>query len=441
MSADESRKIKYRNLLEDVPDQALFFGAFIIGAFSIISLKVASVDQRIVTSLPIGLMAIYAAIAVYTKRYRIREDRVGDNLYYLGFLFTLVSLAYSLWAYTSELSAIQTIIDSFGVALATTICGLMGRVFFNQMREDPVEYEREARMELADAARAVKSEMAGVAISMSDFRRQMQQRIEETLSEASTTTRRTLNENLEAFSTVGVEVIRKINEAFDSFGDQSRKLNDVAGVTVSALEALFGRISRIEASPDLLSLKLDPVIRRFADVADEALARGREHAADMKALRKLLDSIGKVAERTKDALAAAETGAAADLTEFRKALSESSASISTISASLGVAREKLERGSEGYSHTIRNLEEVLRQETDASRALTEDLRKSFQAQSDLTRKTSTELMDAIAADLAAVRKYRTQIETMLEASTTMVGDVERALVSLSNNLVERLNAA
>src|SRR4051794_3271851 len=110
MSADESRKIKYRNLLEDVPDQALFFGAFIIGAFSIISLKVASVDQRIVTSLPIGLMAIYAAIAVYTKRYRIREDRVGDNLYYLGFLFTLVSLAYSLWAYTSELSAIQTII-------------------------------------------------------------------------------------------------------------------------------------------------------------------------------------------------------------------------------------------------------------------------------------------------------------------------------------------
>ena len=44
-------------------------------------------------------MASYALLALVTKRYRLREDKVGDNIYYLGFLFTLVSLAYALHVY------------------------------------------------------------------------------------------------------------------------------------------------------------------------------------------------------------------------------------------------------------------------------------------------------------------------------------------------------
>jgi hypothetical protein len=441
ITSDDGSRVKHKNLLDDVPDQLLFFGCFVVGAASIIVLKAASIDQRIVTAVPIALMSIYAGIAVYTRRYRIREDRVGDNLYYLGFLFTLVSLAYALAAYTAELSAIQTIIENFGIALATTIVGLMLRVVFNQMREDPVEYEREARIELADAARAVKSEMAGVAVSMSDFRRQMQQRIEEAMSEASSTTKRTLEQNVESFSRVGTEVIGRINEAFGSFGEQSKRLNDVAAMTVDALETLFNRISRIEASPDLLAMKLDPVIKKFAEVSEEALARGREHAADMKALRRLLDSTMKTAERMKGALEAAETGAATELAEFGRVLSSSSTSAAQLGETLEGMRSKLERGFESHDQAIRDMNEVLGREIEAGRALSEELRRSFQAQSDLTRKASTELMDTIAGDLAAVKRYRTEIEAVLDASTTMLGDVEKALVSLSHVLVEKLNVA
>src|ERR1700679_1237765 len=92
----------YRNPFADRLDQILFFGFFAAGTVSIWTLKLLGINQYIVTAVPLALMAIYALIAIVTKRYRVREDRVGDNIYYLGFLFTLVSLAYALYVYSPD---------------------------------------------------------------------------------------------------------------------------------------------------------------------------------------------------------------------------------------------------------------------------------------------------------------------------------------------------
>ena len=62
----------------------------------------------------------------------------GDNLYYMGFLFTLTSLAVSLYQFSTVGSAEQ-IVQNFGIAIASTIAGITLRIMFNQMRRDPVE--------------------------------------------------------------------------------------------------------------------------------------------------------------------------------------------------------------------------------------------------------------------------------------------------------------
>ena len=99
-------------------------------------------------------MIFYAALMATARLLRLRDDQAGDNLYYMGFLFTLTSLAVSLYQFSSTGSSEQ-IVRNFGIAIASNIAGIPLRILFHQMRRDPAEVESTARIELADASRRV----------------------------------------------------------------------------------------------------------------------------------------------------------------------------------------------------------------------------------------------------------------------------------------------
>ena len=117
------------------------------------------------------------------RLFRLRDDQSGDNLYYMGFLFTLTSLAVSLYQFSAAGSAEQ-IVQNFGIAIASTIAGITLRIFFNQMRRDPVEVEATARLELAEASRRVKRELESAILEFGYFRRMTQQSVTDALDEA-----------------------------------------------------------------------------------------------------------------------------------------------------------------------------------------------------------------------------------------------------------------
>ncbi len=80
-------------------------------------------------------------------------ERAGDELYYVGFLYTLISLVlslifvYSASAFTGgrgvayESKAIHELVGSFGIALLTTIFGVFFRIVFQTMLRDDLEEE------------------------------------------------------------------------------------------------------------------------------------------------------------------------------------------------------------------------------------------------------------------------------------------------------------
>src|SRR5205823_5195428 len=115
-----------------------------------------------VTSIPVAIMLLYALCVKFLPFFRLREDQAGDNLYYMGFLFTLTSLGVSLYQFRADGPA-EEIVQNFGVAVGSTIAGVALRVLFNQMRLDPVDVEQSARLELAEAARRVRKELDGTA--------------------------------------------------------------------------------------------------------------------------------------------------------------------------------------------------------------------------------------------------------------------------------------
>ena len=135
---------------------ALAFMAFVVGGSAyIIAAKLNEIGRIYVTLVPVLIMISYAVLVWSARSLRLRDDQAGDNLYYMGFLFTLTSLGVSLYQFNAERAA-EDIVQNFGIAIGSTITGIALRVVFNQMRRDPIEVERLMRLELADAARRVR---------------------------------------------------------------------------------------------------------------------------------------------------------------------------------------------------------------------------------------------------------------------------------------------
>ncbi len=154
------------------------------------------------------------------------------------------------------------------------------------MREDPEEYEREARLSLAEASSELRAQLFGIAGDLSSFKRAMLQITEEGIRDVADTAKTSMSNTVDQFAGIANEVIEKILLAFAAFSDHSAQLNDIASKNVDALETLFQRIENIEASPNLVSEKLEPIIEKLNEVADEAMRRNRNQTNDLKRVKR-----------------------------------------------------------------------------------------------------------------------------------------------------------
>jgi len=124
----------------------IFVAFFFIGSIGVVTLKENDFGPFVTIAYSFAVMMIYIAFCG-SRPYPIHADIIGDNIYYLGFLFTLVSLAYTLYKFTSTDNEIDQIIKNFGIALSTTLIGVVGRVYFNQTHNDD---DDDALEEVAD---------------------------------------------------------------------------------------------------------------------------------------------------------------------------------------------------------------------------------------------------------------------------------------------------
>ena len=96
----------------------IFFGVFtLVGVAFIVLAKSLAWPATVVTGAPVALMVGYAAAIIALRRLRLRDDQTGDNFYYMGFIFTLTSLAMSLIQYSTG-SDVSEIVVNFVVAVA-----------------------------------------------------------------------------------------------------------------------------------------------------------------------------------------------------------------------------------------------------------------------------------------------------------------------------------
>ena len=261
MHIKQAKRRKKGETLGSFTDQSCFLVAFASGALSIMSLKYLGARQIVVTLVPVVIMLSYLALMISFRRLRVDDDQAGDNLYYLGFLYTLVSLGCALFQYSGA-SSRESIIQNFGIALTTTIVGLICRVVFGTMRHDPVETEREIRKQLTTVAARLRDQLIQANHIFETASVAVQQQSAEALAGYAQKLDEMVTTSLQGTSTH----LTALTEHTQAMSSETAKL-------VSAVGSLVERVNAVEAPRDLIGQQLSPAVAALQKAADGIHAR------------------------------------------------------------------------------------------------------------------------------------------------------------------------
>jgi len=174
-----------------------------------------------------------------------QEDRLGDELYYLGLTYTLVSVAHALWAFSGVVD-VDRLVSDFSVALLSTLAGIVGRVLL---------YEKHAsRKETFDADEGMarlRNEIEGTVRQMQDFR----QGLATYVQQASDNAVQSMNTAFASFSTSAKEISEAAKAMNSSLKKSANAFDKSFSRIGDASEALRMRVSELaEGTKSLVSL-------------------------------------------------------------------------------------------------------------------------------------------------------------------------------------------
>ena len=274
-----------RYVIRDYGPMVLFASITIGGMIFIWSSKLMEWSLPIVTGVPLVLMAIYFVVSLAFAGFRLHNEQAGDNLYYMGFLFTLSSLGVSLYLFAGETS-IETIVRNFGIAVTSTIAGVTLRILFNQMRRDPIDIERSVRHELAEMTRRVRTELDSSSREFSHYRRVSNQMLSEGFEEIARQAERNGQEINKILEMLAKQAVTPINDAAAQLTATTSQLSEIIGTFGAAVENVGKKLEEIRAPEDVVRAELAPAIAAIREMSE----------AQLQPLRNIELALGRVAE-------------------------------------------------------------------------------------------------------------------------------------------------
>jgi hypothetical protein len=360
----------------------VFISVVLAGCAYIIAAKLEGVRPAYVTFVPIAAMLAYALLITLARALRLRDDQSGDNLYYMGFLFTLTSLGVSLYQFSATQAA-EEIVQNFGIAIGSTIAGIGLRVIFNQMRRDPVEVEQRMRLELAEAARRVRRELDSSVVEFGYFRRSAQQSAVDSLNHMTETfdqlvvkffarldeitknatipveaASRTSGAGLAALSkTIGATLAAGVGR----LSAETEKLSDQVAMIAAALDAMTVRFNAMQTPERVIEVRLEPIADLLTQAVERAIAQSESQA---KAVQEALAIASSAAVSSNDLVAALRGEFGATTAANRSAIEAAMTMIKSTEAALNEITVNSRDYVEALGIVVARADETMRTFTD-----------------------------------------------------------------------------
>jgi hypothetical protein len=418
---------RFQRLLRDTVnnsaalDKGVFLATFGIGAAFMVVAKALGAGQFFVTTVPLMLMVLYMGGILYFRRLRVDAAQAGDNLYYLGFLYTLTSLSLALYYFSESAVDKGGIITNFGIALATTILGILLRVVCGQMQHDPIETERQTRMELVELATKLRDDLIVVRGSMDVALVAVQQQAAATL-----------NGYAAQLNGMAGDLVEKTSSHFKSLSQEAGRFNEGTSQLVAAVESLVDRVNHIQAPNDLLATKLAPCVEAISEASDEVRKRAKADKGIVEKLAAAVENVATVAEKAETKIqAAAEEGGKAEALL---------AKLSTIAEKFDQAATRSKETAE-QARTVVAANEALQSELNdslsrVSASLSEGARLIVTRQDAALK----QLEAAVTETVLRMKSHNEALASELAQSRQYTEDVHSALVSVAKSVTKQLNS-
>lgn len=266
------------------------------------------------------MMFLYMAVNMLPGL-RVNSEQAGDNLYYMGFIYTLTSLGVSLYKFTGE-SSIEDVVRNFGIAIISTVTGIALRIFFNQMPRDPADIKKAVRTELAEMTRRVRAELDNSAMEFSAYRRVSNQMLSEGFEEIARQAEKNgeaVRAAIEAMSSKAVESIQATSAQLLATLEESHKsmahlsetnmnnivklsgqmeavattLTDKSKQVSDAFDSVIEKYSAARSPDEVLRIEVSPAIESIRTLVESHSRAIGENASDTReTAKKILAGLG-----------------------------------------------------------------------------------------------------------------------------------------------------
>lgn len=352
---------RYEKPVDDRYDKWLFSVAALFGVAGILVLKALHAPPLILAALPAVILLAYTMYIINSARFSASMDRAGDNVYYLGLIFTLVSLAYALWQlgprqHDEADDLTFELISNFGIALSSTIFGLFFRIFIQQFRNDPVDIEQTARIELGDAVRQLRNELYLMTSDVNSYRRAVSQSLNETTDEVATLIKKTSSESAKAVKAASKRLAASTDEIEVIQKDQANLMNGAMDKAAASLELLSKKINSIFVDKDIINGQILSIVENTTEAMNAIKSRSFAERETTKELGDLINVLKEISSNELRETLIDIVGTIKDLSQQLEAIEEE----------LGGTLGKITLTAEGTDKMINETQEAL---LDAARTL------------------------------------------------------------------------
>ena len=345
-----------------------FFVALIGGGITIWLTKSLTSNAWIAAMVAAGV--ILGLIVYYLLNEEDAPEEEGDNVYYLGLLFTLISLIFSLvelFGIDSELEdnseEIRTLLENFGIALSSTVVGIAGRVVLQN-------WQRSGKTTTLDIEEFPKHPKPS-AFHLGRIARELTQgtnalaRFHRIVRSHSSDTEQHLRDHSEMLKRESIEFKDTLQKNADSFGQEMKSQTESA---LQAMEVSLGAVvkqsetfmERLQLAHEAHLAKIQDTTHSFHDEIQSASGRS------LDAVRESFEVTAKEATGFRDQLQSVHESYLAEIRETTRSLHDDirSTNIQNLD-SLQQSIEAIAEQAQSVAENLSTVNEVFRRAAEA----------------------------------------------------------------------------
>ncbi len=131
--------------------------------------------------IPLSIMVAYIVLGIYRRDRDVTDEKFADSCYYLGFIFTITSIIFSLFDLPNIGTKIQEIAVRFGAAMVSTVLGLTVRVYLVSFRKDFADAIKDTENAIIDASQKFREHLVIACEKLHNFQSDVDNAARETV--------------------------------------------------------------------------------------------------------------------------------------------------------------------------------------------------------------------------------------------------------------------